>query len=171
MSDPRIVGPLSAIAVPLGDAAQQFKASSPFRQSVGLACFGAITLGFCGEAALLFGPAASTFSPVVLLVFAGVAGVGLLLFVLGVRGARGPRNVVMALSSVATPGGLAAAIWWLGGPETFQNIWVQLIGVPFLLGFTVRLYLALRGMPGDAQRNVRRHIEQNRNVFRSARHR
>jgi hypothetical protein len=56
MSDPRIVGPLSAIAVPLGDAAQQFRASSPFQQSVGLACFGAITLGFCGEAAVLLGP-------------------------------------------------------------------------------------------------------------------
>jgi hypothetical protein len=146
MSDPRIAGPLSAIAVPLGDTAQQFKASSPFQQSVGLACFGAITLGFCGEAAVLFGPAASAFSPVVLLVFAGVVAVGLLLFVLGLRGARGPRNTVMALTSVATPAGLAAAIWWLGGPEAFHNIWVRLIGLPFLIGFAVRLYLAARGM-------------------------
>ena len=171
MSDPRIVGPLSAIAVPLGDAAQNFRASSPFQQSVGLACFGAITLGFCGEAALLFGLAASSFSSVVLLVFAGIVAVGLLLFVLGVRGARGPRNPVMALTSVATPGGLAVALWAFGGPPAFHNIWVQLIGIPFLIGFAVRLYLALRGMPGDAQKNVRQHIEQNQVVWRSDRRR
>jgi hypothetical protein len=171
MSDPRIVGPSSAIVVPLADAAQQFRASPPFQQSVGLACFGAITLGFSGEAAVLFGPAASTFSPVALLVFAGIVATGLLLFVLGVRGARGPRNGVMALTSVATPGGLAVALWWLGGPQAFHNIWVQLIGIPFLIGFVVRLYLSVRGMPGDAQRNVRRHIEQNENVWRSDRRR
>jgi hypothetical protein len=171
MSDPRIAGPMSAIVVPFTDAAQQFRASSPFQQSVGLACFGAITLAFSGEAALLVGPAASTFSPVALLVFAGIAGVGLLLFVLGVRGARGPRDTVMALTSVATPGGLAVALWALGGPQALHNIWAQLIGIPFLIGFTVRLYLAMRGMPGDAQRNVRRHIEQNENVWRSDRRR
>src|SRR5712671_2835549 len=73
------------------------------------ACFGAIAISFCVETAAALGTATlSSWSPVALAVFAGVAGVGLLLLVVGWRGARGPRNAVMALTSVATPGLLAA---------------------------------------------------------------
>ena len=115
--DPRIVGPLSAIGTPLADAGQRFAASGPFNQAVGIACLGAITLSFCGETAAALGTATlSSWSPIALCVFAGVAGVGLLLLVVGWRGARGPRNAVMALTSIATPWVLVAGVWCIWRP-------------------------------------------------------
>jgi hypothetical protein len=167
--DPRIVGPLSAVAIPLADAGQKFTASAPFQKFVGLACFGAVVLGFCGFfAGAVFSPGNQ---PSVRLVFCGIVAVAFLLLVLGVRYARGPRDPIMALTSIATPAGLAAGMWFIWGPQAFSNPLAHLLGIPFLIGFALRLFLALRGMPGDAQRNVRRHIEQNEVVWRSARRR
>jgi hypothetical protein len=144
MSDPRIVGPLSAIGVPIGDALQQHHAAQPFPKNVGLACFGAIVLGY---AAMLF--AAGVFPPLVLL---GVGALGLLLFAIGVRGARGPRDPGMALTSVATPAGLTAALWLLAGPQVCRNVLVLFL--PFVGGFVVRLWLSLRGLPGGNAREM-----------------
>lgn len=152
MSDPRIVGPLSAIGVPIGDALQQHAASPPFQKNVGLACFGTIVLGY---AAMLF--AARAFPPLVLL---GVGALGLGLLAVGVHGARGPRDPGMALSSVATPAGLIAALWVFAGPQVCRNVLVLFL--PFLAGFAVRLWLALRGLPGgNAQAMVAANIEAN----------
>ena len=63
MSDPRIVGPLSLVGVTIGDAQQQFAASTPFQKGVGLACFGAVTLGFCGFFAAAGDPAPAALRP------------------------------------------------------------------------------------------------------------
>lgn len=162
MSDPRIAGPLSAIGTPIAESAQRFAASGPFNQAVGLACFGAIFLAFCGETAAALGTAAlARWSPVALAVFAGVAGVGLLLLVVGWRGARGPRNAVMALTSIATPCLLAAGVWCIWGPQAFHNPLVQWIGAPFLIGFAVRLVLSLRGISGNARKMVDQNIKAN----------
>ena len=84
-------------------------------------------------------------SPTARLVFAGIVAVALLLLVIGMRMARGPRDPVMALTSIATPAGLAAALWLWGGPEIFHNGFVELIGTPFAIGFALRLFLSLRG--------------------------
>jgi hypothetical protein len=168
-SDPRLAGPLSAIGTPIADSAQRFAASGPFHQSVGIACLGAIALAFVGETAAALGTVAlSRWSPVALAVFAGVAGVGLLLLVIGWRGARGPRNAVMALTSVATPGLLAAGVWCIWGPLAFHNPLAHLLGVPFLIGFAVRFVLATKGIPGDARRMVNRQIQQTRVDMRPA---
>ena len=166
MSDPRIVGPLSLVGVTLGDAQQQFAASTPFQKGVGLACFGAVTLGFCGFfAAPIFSTGSS---PTARLVFAGIVAVALLLLVIGMRMARGPRDPVMALTSIATPAGLAAALWMWGGPEIFHNGFVELIGTPFAIGFALRLFLSLRGGHGSARRVMRRAMRERNAPLRPA---
>jgi hypothetical protein len=169
MSDPRIQGPLSILGVTAGDAGQKFAASTPFQKFVGLACLGAVVLGFCGFfAEAMFTPGTS---PTARLVFCGIAAVAFLLLGIGVRYARGPRDPIMALTSIATPAGLALGLWCIWGPQVFHNGLVEFFGIPFLIGFALRLFLSLRGMPGDAQRNVQRHIQQNEVVWRSARRR
>lgn len=164
--DPRIVGPLSAIAIPLADAGQKFAASTPFQKGVGLACFGAVVLGFCGFFA---GP---MFSPGILpparLVFVGVVAGALLLLVIGMRMARGPRDPVMALTSIATPAGFAAALWLWGGPEVFHNGLVEFFGIPFAIGFVLRLFLSLRGGHGSARRVMRRAMRERNAPLRPA---
>ena len=89
MSDPRIVGPLSLVGVTLGDAQQQFAASTPFQKGVGLACFGAVTLGFCGFFAE---PVFAGSSPTARIVFGGIVAVALLLGHRHADGARPTRS-------------------------------------------------------------------------------
>jgi amino acid transporter len=163
--DPRIVGPLSALGVTIGDAGQKFSASTPFQKSVGLSCFGAIVLGYIGA---LF-PYLRDVPPLVLL---GVGLVAAVFVVIGMRGARGMRDPFMAMTSIGTPALLAAGVWCLWGPQAFHNeAFLRLLAIPFALGFALRLFLSLRGVSGNAQRNVQRHIEQNQMVWRSARRR
>ena len=67
----------------------------------------------------------------------------------------------MALTSVATPGGFALVIYWFGGAAAFHNPLWQWIGVPFLVGFAVRLVLSLRGISGNARKMVDQNIKAN----------
>ena len=134
MSDPRIKGPISAVVLPVSDSLQQLGTSPPFQKHVSLACTGAILLSLCAFAALVFGRDVATFSTETLLGFAAVVGFSLLLLVVGMRGARGPRDPTMAISSLATPAGVAAVLWWLGGPEIFSNGFVIALGPAFRSG-------------------------------------
>ena len=133
----------------------------PHQKAAARASYGAFILGLCGYAAAVFGPYASDFPPPVLLVFAGIAGFGLLLLVVGVRKARWPRDVMQAFWAVALP----VAGWWAlsawQGPQVFTNIWVQWFGTGFLAVALVHLFLALRGMPGDARKMVDSDIAAN----------
>ena len=153
--DPRIVGPLSAIGVTIGDAGQKFAASTPVQKSVGLACFGAIVLGY--EGALL--PYLRDVSPLVLL---GGGLVAAVFVVIGMRGARGMRDPFMALTSIGTPALLAAGVWFLWGPRAFHNeAFLRFFAIPFAIGFALRLFLSLRGLPGGAQKMVAANIAAN----------
>jgi len=149
-------GPLSAVGLPIAESAQRFAASGPGQQSIGLACLGSIVLSFCGETWAAVGSAALSSWW-----FAGGAGVGLLLLVVGWRGARGPRNAVMALTSIATPCLLAAGVWCIWGPQAFHNAAVQWVSFPFLIGFSLRLVLSLRGISGNARKMVDQNIKAN----------
>jgi hypothetical protein len=115
--NPRIQGPLSAVGIPLAGGLQLHAASSPFKQCVAYASWGAILLGFYGYGYTVAMIDVSTLPGPWLLGFAGAAGVGLLLLGVGVRGSRGPRNTTMALSSVALPAGLFRTAP-LGRPRT-----------------------------------------------------
>jgi hypothetical protein len=159
MNDQKSQGFLSAIAVPIGEELQHHHALPPYQKAVARASYGASLLGLCGFPAVVFDQA--TFPPVVIMVWAGVSGLGLLLLVVGVKGARGPRDVMTAFWSIALPAGG----WWglsaWQGPQVFNNIWVQWIATAVLFTAAVRLFLALRGMPGDARKMVDADIQAN----------
>jgi hypothetical protein len=155
----------------IADAVNLFRRQrpSPQHDAAAQASSGAFLLGLCGYAAVAFGPYRATLPPSAVMVWAGLAGFGLLLVAVGVRGARGPRDVMMAVQAVALPlGG-----WWMlrtwQGPHVFDNFFLQWLGCGCVPVAALRLFLALRGVPGDAQKNVQRHIEQNETVWRSAR--
>lgn len=59
MSDPRIKGPLSAFAVPVGDELHRPK--SPFERAFARASFGAFLLTWCIYTAVTLGHAASEY--------------------------------------------------------------------------------------------------------------
>jgi hypothetical protein len=151
VSDPRIVGPLSAGGVIAGDAAQKFAASTPFQKCVGLACFGAIVLGYIGT---LF----PYLRDIPALVLFGVGLVAAVFVVIGMRGARGMRDPFMALTSIGTPALLAAGVWFIWGPQAFHNeAFLRLFAIPFLIGFVLRFYMcALSGASGNAERVIQR---------------
>jgi hypothetical protein len=168
VSDPRITGPLSAILVPVGDELHRPK--SPFEQAFASASFGAFLLTLCIYAAI--GHTASEYSPTVLWIWAGCTGFSALLVWVGLRSrARAPRDIVRAFFSIAGPAGTGWALSALAGPEVFDNYFVHGFFLAWAVGGLVECFLSIRGVSGDAQRNVRRHIEQNRNVWRSGRRR
>jgi hypothetical protein len=121
---------------------------SPFQKNVEIACGGAIGLGCVAEN---FSYAVKNFPPPVLLGFAGFALGALVLLVIGVRRARGPRDAGMALGSIACPAFFGTLLWAIV-PEAFHDdALVRLFIVPFPVGFAVRTWLALRGLPDNAQ--------------------
>src|SRR5271155_3348106 len=125
MSDPRIQGPLSAVAVPLADALAKHAALPPFQKNVSRAAFGAGLLTLCGYAAVTFGPAVHRYPLYYPLVWAGLVGFGLLLLVVGVRNARGPSDVMHAFWAIAVPAGCAGALWYFGWLALLNNVYVR----------------------------------------------
>lgn len=171
MSDPRIQGPLSAIAVPLGDELAQHAASPPFEKNMARASFGAGLLTACGYAAATLGPVVHNYPPYYPLVWVGLVGFGLLLLVVGVRGARGPRDIMAAFWPAATLAGGGWALWHFFGPEIFDDFYVRGGSLTLLVSGLVRIWLALRGTGGGASKLVRQQIEQDRVEWRSTRRR
>lgn len=183
-------GFLTAIAEPLAEAAAQHRASSPRDKSFTRAGGGAFLLTCCAYAAVWspvflgdrFDTLIAAFlrspmhPPVSLLVWAGVTAFGLLWLWVGVRGARGPRDVMAAFWAavrVALFGCALGLQWYLprdwGDLVPLANLVLHGLYLGLLAEGAVHFLLAMRGMPGDAQKNVRQHIEQNQVVWRSAR--
>ena len=99
-------GPMSALGIPIAEALQKHAALPPYEKAVARASTGAGLLGFCGYAGWMFGPAAATIAPPMLLGCAGLAAFGLLLLVTGLRNTRGgPRDVMGAFWALAAPVG------------------------------------------------------------------
>jgi hypothetical protein len=169
MSDPRVKGPLSVIAVPLADAMAQHRASTPLQKNLTRAGGGAFLLTGCAYAASWspvflggrFDALMDAFvhdpahPPVALAVWAGVGAFGLLWLWVGVRGARGPRDVMAAFWSAVRVALCVCALvrqWYL--PRDYGD-WV-LLGNLVLRGLylcllaegAVHFLLAVRGPGG-----------------------
>ena len=127
---------------------EMYYALPPVKKKAELAVGGAIGLGYVAE---IFPYAVKNFPPPVLLGFAGFALGALLLLIINVRRARFPRDLEMALLTIAVPAIFAAALWVLT-PELLHSApFMRLLAEPFLCGMAVRFWLALRGLPGNAQ--------------------
>jgi hypothetical protein len=159
MSDPQVRGPLSAFAVPIAESVAKHQALPPDKKSANHAYVGGLICGVCGYVAVKLGPDAASYPDEWKLAFAGVAGFGLLLLVLGWRGARGRRDPLGALFAVVVPaGGFYAVMSY--APELLDEFYVRAICAGIIAANTIRFWIAIRGPGGgSAQKMVRRQIE------------
>jgi hypothetical protein len=159
MSDPRVAGPLSAMAQPIAEELAKHQALPPDKKNANRAYVGAFLLGATGYIA--FGPEVSGFPAEWNLGLVGAAGFGLLLLLVGWRGARGARDPLGAFFALAAP---------IGGFILIINYAPELLGLPFAHAFCagvavanlVRFWLAIRGPGiGNARKLVRQEIAEN----------
>jgi hypothetical protein len=160
MSDPRHQGGLmSAVAGPIAEELKQHQALPPNKQAANRAYFGTFMLSGCAYLALL-DPDAASYATDFKIGLAVAGGLGLLLLVVGWRGARGARDPVGALFAVAVPvGGFLAVLNY--APDMLDDFYVRGFCVAIACANIVRFALAIRGPGGDAQKIVHRQIAQN----------
>lgn len=171
MSDPRVQGPISVVAVPLADALAKHAALPPFQKNMARAAFGAGLLTLCAYTAVTLGKYAQTCPPLYLLIWTAAAGLGVLLLIVGVRGAQGQRDVMAAFWPVVVLAGCGWALWHFGGPAIFRDFYVRGFGLALLASTAVRAWLAMRGVSGNAEQMVRQQVEQNEVPWHGARRR
>jgi hypothetical protein len=76
---------------------------------------------------------------------------GLLWFVVGVKGARGARDVMQAVWALILTGIFAALLWWgayLPRDWVLVNFLLHGIYIAGMVGSLVRFWLSVRGLPG-----------------------
>jgi hypothetical protein len=161
MSEPRTpTGPLSAIVAPIAGELAKHHSLPENKKSENRAYVGAFLLGTCGYVAVRLAPQAANYPGEWKLALAGVIGFGLLLLVVGARGARGPRDWLGAFFALALPvGGFIAAMNY--APELLDDFYVRAFCVGIAAANTVRIWLAIRGNAGNAQKLVHQQIAQN----------
>ena len=174
MSDPRAHGLLSAIAEPIGqEIARHFQAPPLHRNQnrafwgTGLLAFG----GYFGHAFYLADRAHSLPEVVgdyVRLLHApfGISWpfyawgaampFGLLWVTIGVRGARGPREIMGAFWSAAWAGLLGVALWFGWYPDDIPVLswWLKGFYIAAFSAALMHFFLSARGLPGNARRMV-----------------
>jgi hypothetical protein len=169
MSDPQIRGLLSAVGTATGEALAKQHALPPDARNANRAYTGAFLVGTTGR--ILLGPEASSFPDEWKLGLAGAACLGLLLLVVGWRGARGARDPLGALFALGVP-----ACGWVA----VTNYAPALLALPFasefctgiFLAALVRCWLSIRGPgTGNARQAVRHEISQNEIIWRGVKRR
>lgn len=104
--------------------------------------------------------------------FAATMLFGLLWVVVGVRGSRGPRHVMMAFWALARIGLGGAALWYgLYANDSDIDPWLRGLYVVVLASGLMALFVALRGPGRGAVPLVQRHIVQQTRAFRIGRRR
>jgi hypothetical protein len=160
MSDPRTSpGIVSGPFVAAAEALAKHQALPPDKKNANRAYTGAFLLGATGYIA--FGPELSGFPDEWKLGLAGAACFGLLLVVVGWRGARGARDPLAALFAVAVPiGGFVAVAKY--APELLSLPYAHAFCAGVAVANLVRFWLAIRGPGiGNAQNLVRQEIAEN----------
>lgn len=160
MADPRVQGPLSALAVSVSDPLQKYQALPLDKKSEARTSAGAFLLAIAGYTAATLGPYADRFPQAWVLGWFGCAGVGLLLLIIGIRGPRGQRDPMTAIVALAVPvGGGIAMMKWL--PGAWDNFFVRGFCIAVLASCAVRFWMATRSAGANAQKIVRQQIAQN----------
>jgi hypothetical protein len=155
MSDPRVAGPLSAIASPIAEAAAKHQALPPDKKNADRAYGGGL---ICGTCAMLGSEVASwpdEFKLGYVLIFAW----GVMLLVVGWRGSRGARDPLGAVLAIAVPaiGFIAAANYT---PQLLQDFYVQALCTGIVFANAVRFAICVRGIGGNARKLVVNDINQ-----------
>ena len=150
-------GPLSAIAAPIADAIAQHNALPPDQKNRARASGGAGLIAFCLYA-LITAPRFVSSGLIVLAIWAGLAAFGALWLYVGVRASFGPRDIMAAFWSGV---GILFFLGLMVFGATLPNDWplTNILLKGFYIGSAancaMRLYLAVRGMPGGSLEQVR----------------
>jgi hypothetical protein len=180
MSDPRIVGPLSAIGVPIGDGINTFLQKTPQQRCQSLASYGTFLLWWCAYLWPVAGDRmgallrASVNAPrdlwMPVAAWAGCAAAGIVLLVVGVIGARGSWSPLAAAWRVLLASCCIALLWWPAYPADWGPNGVFLLkGLygSWLAMNLVRLWIVAGGH-GSARRVMRRAMRQRNAPLRPA---
>ena len=157
MSDPRVQGPLSAIAAPIAEAIAQHNALPPDQKNRARASGGAGLIVFCLYA-LITAPHLVFSGLIVLAIWAGLAAFGALWLYVGVRAAIGPRDIMAAFwSGVGILFFLGLMVFgaYLPNDWLLTNFLLKGLYIGSAAASAMRLYLAVRGMPGGSLEQVR----------------
>jgi hypothetical protein len=170
--DPRVVGPLSAIAAVLADEATAQGRRPPQTQRQSRAGYGATLLSGCYTMLDVCGPLArGPLDPMFQYAWWGCAVVGVYWLLAGLfGGTSGPP--VGGPGLLAEAAGAGWLLWNQVYPAAMPQVAFLLHGVYVaalcaVLAQVLAVMIALRS--NDAQSNVQRHIEENAVVWRSAR--
>lgn len=101
--------------------------------------------------------------------WAAMLAFGLLWFVVGIKGARGPRDVMQAFWALILNGIYAALLWWevypprdWGAWAVLANFLLQGVYIAGIVGSLVRFWLSVRGLPGEKLEAVKAQQEHGR---------
>jgi hypothetical protein len=152
-----VKGPISALGGPFLETLAEVQRLPPNKQALAMATFGAFTVTACGYVAVTLGPFAAAFPASAITWWTGIAAFGLLLVAVGVRGARGPVATLEALWTLAV---LIGGGWLIAtyAPSIWANYYGRGFCVSMIGAGTVRLFVTLRGVRGDALKMVKADI-------------
>ena len=151
-------GPLTIMAQAYAQHAQL----PPPQKAVARTSYGCLLLVACIYTAVTLGPdAVHRYPPAAVLGFAGAAGLGLLLFVNGLRGPRLPVEFMTKFWVFFWAGAFTAGSWWLAvhQPEWWANVYVRGFCISFTAAQWIDCLLVLRPMSGDAEKAVRQNMQ------------
>ena len=161
-------GPLSELAQHVAHHGQL----PPPQKSQARTTYGSLLLVGCGYVAFTLGPdAINEYPPAWLYGFAAVCGLGLLLFVNGMRGPRLPAEFMTKFWALFFAAAFGAGSYYLAVylPDWWANFWVRGFCVTFTVAQALDfLLLLLRPVNSNAEGMVRQQIERNRIDMRPA---
>jgi hypothetical protein len=151
---------------PLSHIAQEFArhaALPPPQKAVARTSYGSLILAACIYTGVTLGPdALHQYSPAALYGFAAVAGFGLLLFIVGLRGPRLPVEFMTRIWSLFWAAAFAAGSWWLAvyQPDWWDNIYVRGFCLSFACAQGLEFLLLLRPISSNARGMVEDNIAE-----------
>jgi hypothetical protein len=154
---PQPEGPISAIVAPIADAIAQHNALPPDEKNRARASGGAGLIAFC-LFALIASPRLVFSGLIVFAIWAGLAAFGALWLYVGVRAAIGPRDIMAAFwSGVGILFFLGLMVFGAYLPNNWllTNFLLKGLYLGCAAASAMRLYLAVRGMPGGSLEQVR----------------
>jgi len=159
-NDTRIHDPISAVAVPVGDAWQRHQNAPPHIKKDNTAYVGGLIVGAAGYMAVTLGPrAAQSFPREYVIGYAALTCLGLVMVASGLRGGM-PRDLFLAFRAIAIPvAGYIAMMNFM--PELWDLYLVRLSTVAVATANAGRFGLAIRGAGSDARRLVKQDIAEN----------
>jgi apolipoprotein N-acyltransferase len=153
-------GPFSLLAQEF----QRHAARTPPQKAMARTSYGSLLLVACAYTAFELGPdAVNQYPPAAVYGFFAVLGLGLLLFINGLRGPRLPVEFMLKFWSLFWAVAFGAGSWWLAvnQPGIWEIFFVRCFCISFAVAQALEFLLLLRPIGGDALNQVKADIAAN----------